>query len=316
MRALVLRRFDQPLALEHRADLRPVGEQRLVRVTAAGVCGSDVHIAAGQTSVRLPLVLGHEITGHCQEMGDVLVYAAWGCGGCRHCRSGEEQLCPRGVAAGWEVDGGFAEALLVPSSRYLLPLGGLDPVRAAPLADAGVTSYRAVRHVAPRLGPGTVAVVIGAGGLGQFAIQYVRRLTDSHLIAVEVDDAKRARALDLGADEAVRPDDLDRQVTAVLDFVGTDATLALAARTVQSGGYVVLIGEAGGRLDYHFRALPLEATLMTSVWGSRDDLDTVLRMARNNELLWDVQTLPLERANEALERLRGGAVTGRLVLVP
>lgn len=316
MRAFVLRRFGEPLVPEEWPEPLPADGELLVRVRAAGVCGSDVHIAAGQTSARLPLVLGHEVAGTCDELGDVLVYAAWGCGHCRFCSAGEEQLCTDAAEAGWERDGGFADALLVPGRRHLLPLDGLDPVRAAPLADAGVTPYRAVRRIAPLLGRGAVAVVIGIGGLGQFAIQYLRLLSEAHVVAVDVDASKRARALQLGANEALPPEELERRARAVLDFVGSDATLALAAHTVETSGAVVLVGEAGGRLGYHFRALPFEATLLTSVWGSRSDLDAVLALARRGDLRWDVETMPLDHVNEALDRLRRGTVTGRVVLIP
>jgi alcohol dehydrogenase, propanol-preferring len=316
MRAVVLTGFGEPLLVEERPEPVPRGEELVVRVSGVGVCGSDVHIAAGREKVRLPLVLGHEVAGTCAEMGEVLVYAAWGCGRCRFCSAGDEQLCPQAADAGWERDGGFAEALLVPARRHLFPLERLDPVRAAPLADAGVTPYRAVRRIAPFLGRGAVAVVIGAGGLGQFAIQYLRILTEARVVAVELDDQKRARALELGADEALPPEGLEQRGRVILDFVGSDETLALAAGMVETGGAVVLVGEAGGRLRYDFRALPFEVTLATSVWGARDDLRAVLELARRGELRWDVETLPLVQANEALERVRQGTVTGRLVLVP
>jgi propanol-preferring alcohol dehydrogenase len=136
------------------------------------------------------------------------------------------------------------------------------------------------------------------------------------VVAADIDEAKQSRALALGADEAVPPDALERPVRAVLDFVGSNESIALAARIVDRSGTIVLIGEAGGRLDYHFRALPFETSLTTSVWGSRNDLAAVLKLASRGKLRWDVETLPLELANEAIDRLRRGEVTGRLVLVP
>lgn len=316
MRAVVLREFGSPLEIEDRPAPRSREGEVVVWVRGAGVCGSDLHIAEGRVPVTTPLVLGHEVAGHCEELGDVLVYASWGCGHCEFCATGEEQLCARVVDAGWECDGGFAEALVVPSRRHLFPLDGLDPVTAAPLADAGVTPYRAVRRAAPRLSRGSVAVVIGAGGLGQFAIQFLRVLTDARVVVVEPDAEKRARALELGAAQAVTPDALVERGRVVFDFVGDDATLALAARTVETSGAIVVVGEAGGRLAYAFRSVPFEVVLTTSVWGSRNDLRDVLALAQRREVRWDVETLPLERANEALDRLRRGSVKDRLVLVP
>src|SRR5207237_5276163 len=117
--------------------------------------------------------------------------------------AGEEQLCSSAHEAGWVEDGGYAELVRVPSRRYLFPLAGIDPVQAAPLADAGITSYRAVRRVANFLSDRARAIVIGCGGLGQFAIQYLKLLTDARVIAVDSVAAKQRRALELGADEAV-----------------------------------------------------------------------------------------------------------------
>jgi alcohol dehydrogenase, propanol-preferring len=194
MRALVLRRFGEPLVLEERPAPVPRANQMLVRVRAARICGSDVHIAAGRVRVELPLVLGHEVTGTCDELGEVLVYAARGCGRCRYCRAGKEQLCPEAAEAGWARDGGFAETVLFPAGRHLFPLDGLDPAQAAPLADASVTAYRAVHRATDSLGRNTIAVVIGAGGLGQFAIQYLRLLTDAHTRRPHCRDQRRGCA--------------------------------------------------------------------------------------------------------------------------
>ena len=205
----------------------------------------------------------------------------------------------------------------MPDRRYLVPLGDLDPVRAAPLADAGVTPYRAVRRAAPWLGEGGTALVIGAGGLGQFAIQYVRRLTKAtRTVVVEPDPRKRERATELGAEEAHEPGAWTGSARVVLDFVGTDASLAEGAARLERGGLLVLVGEAGGSLPFGFRGLPYEGTLTTSILGSLHDLRAVVGLAQAGELEWSVETLPLRQANEALDRLRAGDVEGRLVLVP
>jgi alcohol dehydrogenase, propanol-preferring len=193
MRALVLRRFGEPLVLEERPAPVPRANQVLVRVRAAGDlrqrCPYRRGAGTGRTSAR-----GHEVTGTCDELGEVLVYAAWGCGRCRYCRAGKEQLCPEAAEAGWARDGGFAETVLFPAGRHLFPLDGLDPAQAAPLADASMTAYRAVRRVTDSLGRNTIAVVIGAGGLGQFAIQYLRLLTDAHTRRPHCRDQRRGRA--------------------------------------------------------------------------------------------------------------------------
>lgn len=317
MRVAVLREFRRPLALEDWSDPIAQGQEVLVRVVATGVCHSDVHMADGEIKgVQLPLVPGHEIAGEAEGVGTVLVYASWGCGACEHCRRGEEQLCPNAREPGWARQGGYAEYLVVPSRRYLLPLRGLDPERAAPLADAGVTPYRAVRRVRHLLSTGGTAVVIGAGALGQFAIQFLKLLTSARIIAVDVNPAKISKALELGADRAVLPGDFQGRAQVVFDLVGSDSTLQFAANIVQRGGTVVQIGEAGGRLPFGLGAVPHEAVFTTSIWGSMEDLKAVLDYALAGKLRWDVECLRLEDANAALERVRRGQVSGRLVLRP
>lgn len=264
MRAAVLREFHAPLVLEERPDPEPRGEEVLVCVRGAGVCHTDLHLIEDEEADRpLPLVLGHEIAGEAEGIGEVLVYPAWGCGNCRFCRISEEQLCLDGDPAGFSRDGGYAELVLVPARRYLLPLEGLDPVRAAPLADAGVTPYR-VRRIREWLRDRATAVVLGVGGLGQFAVQYVKLLTDARVVAVDIAERKRDRALELGADEARAPEEVDEPARAVLDFVGSDESLALAARVVEQTGIVVQIGAAGDRLPFGLGVWPN---------GPPDDLD-------------------------------------------
>jgi len=290
-----------------------------VRVRGAGVCHTDLHMIDGLwPELPLPRVLGHEIAGEADGIGPVLVYPCWGCGACELCRRGEEQLCPNAAEAGWVRDGGYAELVLVPSRRYLLPLRGLDPVRAAPLADAGVTPYRAVRRVRGWLRRGGTALVIGAGGLGQFAVQYLKLLTTARVVAVDLDERKRAAARELGADEAVSPEQVGElgRAGVVLDVVGSNETLALSAATVEPTGIVVQIGEAGGRVSFGHATVPAEAHFTTASWASIDDLKAVLEHANRGEVTWRVETLPLARINEGLDRVRRGDVVGRLVITP
>ena len=325
VKAAVLRSFNQPLSIEERPRPEPKGEEVLVRVSGSGVCHSDLHISEGLVpGTTLPLVLGQEIAGTAEGIGPVLVYASWGCGQCEMCSRGDEQLCPSAREAGWARDGGYAEYVLVPSRRYLLPLGGLDPVRAAPLADAGVTSYRAVKRASSWLegeldgGHPKTAIVLGLGGLGQFGVQFLRLLIpETRIIVVDVQESKLRKARTLGVEEATFPDVIGPSTAeAVLDFVGTDETLGLASRAVKRGGVVVQIGEAGGKTPFGMRSVPFEASFTTSIWGSMQDLATVLEYAKLGRIRWDVESLPLDKANEALVRLRKGEVPGRIVLIP
>jgi propanol-preferring alcohol dehydrogenase len=330
----------EPLRLEDVPVPVPRGTEVLIRVAGAGVCHTDLHVArTDRIRVERPVTLGHEVSGWIAGMGadagghlrkarvhedePVAVFGGWGCGDCRECKTGDEQRCAQSRAPGFQVDGGYAEYLLVPHPRHLVSLGKLDAVDAAPLADAGITSFRAVRRAAPWLAEGSRALLIGLGGVGQFAVQFLRRLPDVHIGVREIDPDKVQRAAELGADVAFLSGEEDLIFTGlggpadvVFDFVGSDETLALAVRFVAPGGLISLVGEAGGALEYSFEALPVEATLTTTSWGSHDDLRDVVQLARRHSLHWTVDRMPLREAAAAHDRLAAGQVPGRLVLVP
>lgn len=317
MRAAVAHGFGAPLVIEDRPDPVPAGDAVVVRVAACGVCHSDLEVVDGRWSdFPFPRVLGHEIAGETDALGSVLVYGPWGCGACDFCARGEEQLCPQRNCAGHHRDGGYAEAVLVPSPRHLFPLDGLDPVRAAPLTDAALTSYRAVRRVLPWSAPGTTAIVFGIGGLGQFAVQWLKLLGKSRIVAVDTAADKRQRAIELGADEAVGADEPLPRANVVVDFVGLSTTMRLAAGAIEQGGIVMTVGGGRGRLEFGLGAVPHESVFTTSAWGSRPDLEQVLVHARRGDLQWEVEALPLDGINEALEKLRAGDTRGRIVITP
>jgi propanol-preferring alcohol dehydrogenase len=344
MRAVRLHAAGEALRLEEVPLPEPSGTEVRIRVGGAGVCHTDLHIVDGsQPRVELPRTLGHEVAGWIDAAGPeagralrrarlsigdpVVVYGGWGCGSCGECGQGQEQRCERSVAPGFQADGGYAEAMLVPDPRHLVALGDLDPAHAAPLADAGITPYRAVRRVEAWLRPGSRVLVIGAGALGQFALQLLRLLPDAGrelVIGVrELDPARLEGAAELGADVgllAVEPEltraGLGGHANVVLDFVGNDATLAHAAEVIAPGGAILLVGEAGGHLRFGFDTPTIEAWVTTVAWGSPDDLRQVVRLARRNRLRWSTEVVPLADAAVAHERLRAGSVDGRLVLVP
>jgi propanol-preferring alcohol dehydrogenase len=317
MRAVVLRAFNEPLELEER-DIPPTsnGDESVLRVLACGVCHSDLHVVEGFFGSELPLVLGHEIVAQDHELGNVLVYAPWGCGECRFCLATEEMMCPYGREAGLFQDGGYAEYVRVPARRYLYPIADLDPVQAAPLACGGLTPYRAVKHTAGWLGPGSRALVLGAGGLGQFGIQFLRVLTDAAVDVGDPSPQKRELALALGADQAAAPGELDGPYAAVLDFVGSADSLAHAARLVDRQGIAIVIGLFGGTIPFGLGAVPHEAHFMSSIWGSRDELAELIELARRERLEYTIDAMPLERAQEAHDLIRSGQARGRIVLTP
>lgn len=330
MLAVKLEALNHSLVVDADADEpRPTGDEELIEVTACGVCHSDLHVVDGDYPTNLPIILGHEVTGVHPEMGPVMVYAPWGCGHCPQCDDGLEMICANSSEAGLVVDGGYAQRMVVRHRRYLAPLGDLDPVNAAPLACGGLTAYRAVRHTldllrgqAPNLGPsaGTGrrrrALVIGAGGLGQFAIRYLRALTDAEVIALDRAADKRQTAIAMGAHRAVDAVTDLGSVDAVIDFAGAQSTLEAARTSVARRGIVVLVGLAGGSVPFGFGQVPHESRWMTSVWGSRAELDDLLDLARREpSIIQPVEVLPLAEAQTAHDRLRSGDVKGRIVLV-
>src|SRR5580692_1664107 len=257
MRAFQLVGWQKPPELREISVPEPGPGQVLLKIGGAGACHSDLHLMeapAGSKAFPFPFTLGHENAGWIEKLGPgttgfapddpVIVYGPWGCGLCMNCRVGKENYCqkPGNIkAGGLGSDGGMAPYLLVPATRFLIPLGTLDPREAAPLSDAALTSYHAVKRSLHVLGAGSTAVVIGAGGLGQMAIQVLRALSGATtVIAVDTSAEKLAIAKRMGADEVLvsgdeavrRIKDITRGLGAelVLDLVGVKPTLTLAAQ--------------------------------------------------------------------------------------
>jgi alcohol dehydrogenase, propanol-preferring len=263
----------------------------------------------------------------------VAVYGPWGCGSCERCPRGVETYCENPAAApvpgggGLGLDGGMAGFMLVPDARHLVPLPeGLDPAMAAPLTDAGLTPYHAVRRSWAKLPPGATAVVIGVGGLGHLAVQILKATTAARVIAVDPRPGALALARDLGADLAVASGeaaaDQIREATGgrgadvVPDFVGADATLALGAAAARTAGDLTIVGIAGGALPVSFFSVPYEVSVQTTYWGSRPELIEVLDLGARGMLRPKVTTFPLEEAIDVYRRLLAGELTGRAVIVP
>lgn len=289
-------------------------------VVACGICHSDLHAVAGDYPTTLPVTLGHEVVARHPELGNVLVYAPWGCRNpeCFACSSGQEMICPNSSEAGLIRDGGYAERMLVVDERYLVPIGDLDPFAIAPFACGGLTAYRAVGHTLPTLLEATNprALVIGAGGLGQLGLQFLKVQTDAEVCVLDASEAKRAQALLLGADAAYAPGEVTGQFHAVVDFVGADATLAAARDHVSRQGIIVLVGLFGGRIPFGLGLVPHEARLMTSIWGTLDQLHELVALVRRHGLTSEVEIVGLDDIAQAHRRLEAGDVRGRFVIDP
>lgn len=319
MKSIVVAKPHAPLELVDREIPEPLppGEE-VIRVLACGVCHSDLHVADGDFGGPYPVVLGHEVVGEHHELGRVLLYAPWGCrqAECRQCSSGLEMICPNGREAGVVSDGGYSEYMRVPKRDYLVPIGDMDPVSTAPLACGGLTAFRAVKRVLPHLqGMNSRAIVIGAGGLGQFAIQFLKILTNAELTVVDTSAEKLTAASNLGADVTCGADELTGKYDAVIDFVGADATMTAAASSINRQGIIVVVGLWGGRIEFGVGAVPSEAVLTTSIWGSLDELKELLEFAQKNPLQHSVEPIPFEKAQHAHDLLRAGSLKGRAVLV-
>jgi propanol-preferring alcohol dehydrogenase len=342
MRAVQLTDWEQPARLVDVPMPEPGPGEVLVRVASTGLCHSDLHLMhwpAGSLPYELPFTLGHEVAGTVAALGPgacgvepgepVLVYGPWGCGRCPACSVGAEHLCNGDATArgaGLGRDGGLAEYMVVPSPRLTVPLDGLDPVAAAPLADAGLTPYHAIRRALHLLGPGTSAIVIGVGGLGHVAVQLLKTLSPARVVAVDRRDEALELATRSGADVVLQAAGLaarelrraagGRGATLVVDCVGSDETLVLAAGAVASGGHVSVIGLAGGTFPMRFGAVPLETSVIFSNWGTRAELAEVVALARDGAIDIEIERIALADVPAAYERLATGAGHGRLVAVP
>jgi len=318
MRAVMLDAPNTPLRVVDDHPAPQAGTGLVLDVTACGVCHSDLHVVDGDFGTGDPIVLGHEVTATHPELGPVMLYAPWGCLNCQECAEHNEMICSNSTEAGLFTDGGYAEQMYVPDIAYLAPLDGLDPYRAAPLACGGLTAYRAVLQGIDRLrqrGAQSKALVIGAGGLGQYAIRYLRLLTDAHVTAVDLSEAKRSTAVDIGAHEATEAVADDARFDLVLDFIGAESTLEIAANSIAKLGTVSVVGLAGGSIRFGFGAVPLEARFVSSVWGSRAQMDELLDLARREPLIVQpVEVMALADAQAAHDRLRSGDLRGRIVL--
>jgi propanol-preferring alcohol dehydrogenase len=341
----------QLTAWKHDPEFRDVPEpdpgpgQVVVRVGGAGACHSDLHLmhdfTEGAAPWNPPFTLGHENAGWVDAVGagvsgleigqPVAVYGAWGCGLCHRCRQGMENYCEHqsdiGTAGGGlGLDGGMAPRMIVPSARLLVPLGDLDPAEAAPLTDAGLTPYHAIKRSLHRLIPGSTAVVIGAGGLGHMAVQLLRALSPATVIAVDQRKEALRLAADVGADHGVLAgDDAAAEIKeltggqgadVVVDLVGADVTLALAAAVTRPLGHITLVGIAGGSLPVSFFGIAYEVSVATTYWGSLPELMEVISLASTGRIRAHVQRFSLDDAVLAYETLRDGGLEGRAVIVP
>jgi propanol-preferring alcohol dehydrogenase len=342
--------FGRPLMGADLPDPRPSGHEAVIAVKAVGVCHSDLHIWEGgydlgagrrlmlkDRGIALPLTLGHEVAGEILSVGPkvvdrkvgemCLVYPWIGCGACRVCRSGDENLCMKPRCIGVHCDGGYSDQLLVPHSKYLLPLDGLDPAATAPLACSGVTTYSALKKLGPAIKEELV-LVIGAGGLGLMCLGILKAMGGKGAVVVDIDERRRAAALGAGAVAAIdgsAPDALARVAAslggpgwAAIDLVGSPATASLAFDCLAKGGKMIMVGLFGGAAPWSLPLIPMKAIAIEgSYTGTIAETRELLDLARSGALPpIPIRRRPLNAATETLEDLGAGRVVGRVVLAP
>jgi len=338
MKAAVLHEFKQPLAIEEVARPVPGPNDVLIEVEACGVCHSDLHLADGDWKqfagiVKKPLILGHEIAGRVVEKGAGVQnlrigdrvgvpWIHWTCGGCEFCREGNENLCSKQMITGATVDGGYAEFVKAPASHATKIPTNLSPKEVAPLFCAGVTVYRALKQ--SKILSGQRLAVFGVGGLGHLAIQIGRSL-GAEVTAIDISDEKLALARSLGASTALNA----ASSNVVKELLGTGgahvaivtsaakAAYEMAFYGLRPSGTLLVVGLPAE--DVGFPPIMMaakEVHIRATAVGTRKDLEEVLAMAASGKVRCQVTSRPLAQANEVLEELRQGRISGRVVLTP
>lgn len=350
MRCQSLTEFGKPLTGETRPDMTVSGTEVLLKVTASGVCHSDLHIregcynlghgqtlSFGERGMKLPLVMGHEPAGRVIAAGpdagdidtskDYVVYPWQGCGECHQCKLERENYCSAPRYLGMFADGGYADLLKIPHPKYLFDIGDIAPELAAPLACSGLTTFSALKKVEDTIKIAPV-VIIGAGGLGLMAIGLVKAMGGLPPVVVDIDPAKREAAVAAGASHAVdgAAEDAVAQVQAavggpalaVVDLVGAEPTASLAFDAVGKGGKIVIVGLFGGAAPWALPLIPVKAlTIMGSYVGTLAEFSELMELVAQGKVpVLPTQTHDLEQAENILNQLEKGEIVGRAVLTP
>ena len=355
MKAMRIKEFGKPLELSDVDSPTPTGSSVLIRVKAAGVCHTDLHLISGgydvgegrsfnfrDRGVKLPLTPGHEISGSVAALGDsyggtlkqgdfVIVYPWIGCGECRKCLSGTENLCEgKAAGLGFFRDGGYAEYVLVPNGRYAVKAEGVNPEQGATLSCLGLTVYSALKRC--RLMADDLLVVIGVGGLGTLCIQLAKKISGARVAAIDVEDSKLGLAKELGADitfntsglskaeiiSEIRKKNSGRGADAVIDYVGNSATASLGFDLLGKDGRLGLVGLVGGGAEFPLPHFPVRGLEVMGIYtGTLRDMAEMIDLTRRGIVQPVIAgRFRLEEANLVLEKLRHREVLGRAVLAP
>jgi NAD+-dependent secondary alcohol dehydrogenase Adh1 len=313
----------------------------LVRIGAAGLCRTDLHIYEGQweplTHPQLPFTLGHENAGWVEEVGSAVSNVAVGdtvilhpnvtCGLCRYCRAGDDMHCVASVFPGVDgTDGGMADYLLTGARSVVKLDPSLQPADVAALADAGLTAYHAVKKAVPLLYPGTTALVIGAGGLGHIGVQSLKALTAATIIVLDRNQAALELVSGYGVDHTVLADggeaDRVRELTdgqgaeVVFDFVGEQGAETQGWNLTRRAGSHYIIGYGGTVNVPTIDIISSERNIVGNLVGTYNDLAELMALTAQGKVRLHTHTYPLDAVNDAMSDLDAGRLQGRGILVP
>ena len=341
---------NDPLIISEFETPKPHGDQVLIKVKSVGVCHSDLHLWEGgydlgdgqfmkvtDRGVKYPVTPGHEIVGTVEEIGDnasnvsigdqVLIFPWIGCGNCPACKVKDENLCDAPKSIGVFQDGGYSDYVLIPNSKYLSKLDGVDPDSATSLACSGLTAYTAIKK-SNQNNP-EFLVIIGAGGLGLMGVQIAKAITDAKIICVDLDDTKLKTAKEMGADYTINSKDPetsqkiisvchDKGADSVVDFVNAPPTVKLGLSILRKRGNLILVGLFGGSIELSLVTIPLKSIIIQGAYtGNYSDMVELLELARKGTINPIIsKRYSLDEANNALEDLKARKIIGRAVINP
>jgi D-arabinose 1-dehydrogenase-like Zn-dependent alcohol dehydrogenase len=343
--------FGAPLTRQSEPTPAPKGREVVVRITACGVCHSDVHLHDGYfdlgggrkvdlgRSMMLPRTMGHEIVGEVIAVGESVnpseaavgqrrVVFPWiGCGTCAVCKSGEEQLCNQPRALGINADGGYVSHVMVPGPQYLFAFDGMDHAQACTLACSGLTAYGALKKAKAAIDLlGGDLLIIGAGGVGLSGVRMAEAVTGVKPIVADIDRSKWDAAMAAGARQTIDPKEPDAGrtlvratnggPTAVIDFVGAAASFTFGFNAVRKGGRVIVVGLFGGAAELALPLIPLKnVTVVGSYVGNLVDMAELMTLALSGKVpMLPVATRPLAEVDSVLAALKAGKIVGRTVV--
>ena len=324
MRAMVLEKQGRPLALSELPEPRPAAGQVLVRVRACGVCRTDLHVVDGDLrEPKLPLVPGHQAVGEVIEAGEGaerfapgdrvgIPWLGWTCGECRYCVTGRENLCERARFTGYQLDGGYAERA-VADERFCFPIpDGYSDLQAAPLLCAGLVGYRSLRFCGDAERLGLYGFGASAHIICQVAVHQGRRV---FAFTRPGDAETQSFARELGATWAGGSDELPEPLDAAILFAPVGALVPVALRALAPGGVCVCAGIHMSEIPaFPYEILWGERSVRSVANLTRRDGEEFMALAPQVPVRMQAAPYPLERANQALDDLRGGRVHGAAVL--